>query len=159
MTFGNDHTVIFDQFSRWIRQFQATLIFSHFEKKFLALTLQKSHFLTFGNDHTVIFNFNQLCKKNLILGQISRKLALQGGTLGIKKNVPWNRSYTKRAQISQISQISHLILCIDTYPRMNTFKVMSNQNFKNIFMVCFAQDSLCQDIGLPSNNSDNAIYF
>ena len=44
---------IFDQFSRQIRQFQATLFFS----TFFCLDLQKSHFLTFGNDHTVLVQY------------------------------------------------------------------------------------------------------
>ena len=33
----------------------------------------------------VIFNSNQLVQRNLIIGQILRKIALQGGTLGNKK--------------------------------------------------------------------------
>ena len=36
---------------------------------------------------------------------------------------------------------------------------MSDQSFKNLFIVRVAQDSLGQDIGLPSNNSDDAIYL
>ena len=38
-------------------KFQATLFFSHFDKKILALTPKKSHFLTFENDHTVIVQY------------------------------------------------------------------------------------------------------
>ena len=44
---------------------------------------------------------------------------------------------------------------------MNTLKVMSDQSFnidRNIFMVCVAQDSLGQDIGMPSDNSDDVTY-
>ena len=39
---------------------------------------------------------------------------------------------------------------------------MSDQRFiidKNIFMICIAQDSLGQDIGLPPDNSDDASYW
>ena len=47
-------------------------------------------------------------------------------------------------------------------PRMNALKVMSDQSFnidKNVFMVCVAQDSLGQDIGMPSDNTDDVIYL
>ena len=41
----------------------------------------------------VIFNFKNFVKRNLILGRILRKLALQGGTPGYKKNEPvWPKS-------------------------------------------------------------------
>ena len=45
---------------------------------------------------------------------------------------------------------------------MNTLKDMSDQSFnidRNIFLACDAQDSLGQDIGMPSDNSDDVIYL